>query len=219
MTILWSPVAFYAYSLSYGWVPLHVPMWWPHAVFNQRFGLELLPMFAVSAGLFVAILWVKLRSSSAWIALGAVAVLIVASYGFVLNAQPLCLVEAERNWSMRRGLDTSVEQVLKALPPDSMFMMDLGEHVSIMERLGIPLRRVVNGQNHRPWMRPTDPQGIWERALADPSAYVNFVIAFDGDPVDRGVNKTNLTLLTVIHSLGQPAARIYQTPRPANQSR
>jgi hypothetical protein len=213
LLILWSPIAFYAYSLSYGWVPLHVPNWWPHAVFNQRFGLELLPMFAVSAGLLTAIVLAKVSSKLRWIAPGVAVALIVTSYAFVLNAQPLCLVEAERNWNMRRGIDTSVEQVLKALPPDSMFMMDLGEHVGIMERLGIPLRRVVNGQNHRPWMRPTDPDGIWERALADPAAYVNYVITFDGDTVDLGVNRTNLSLLTVIHSLGQPAARIYQTGR------
>lgn len=222
LMILWSPIAFYAYSLSYGWVPLHVPTWWPYAVFNQRFGLELLPMFAVSAGLLPAIASGRLTpestSMSRWIAPAMAVALIAASYAFVLNAQPLCLVEAERNWNMRRGIDTSVEQLLKALPPDSMFMMDLGEHVGIMERLGIPLRRVVNGQNHRPWMHPTDPQGIWERALADPAAYVNYVIAFEGDLVDRDVNKTNLTLLTVIHSLGQPAARIYQTTRPVNQS-
>jgi hypothetical protein len=223
LTIFWSPIAFYAYSLSYGWVPLHVPTWWPHAVFNQRFGLELLPMFAVSAGLLPAIASAKLTpettSVSRWIAPAVAAALMATSYAFVLNAQPLCLVEAERSWNMRRGIDTSVEQLLKALPPDSMFMMDLGEHVGIMQRLGIPLRRVVNGQNHRPWMRPTDPQGIWERALADPKEYVNYVIAFDGDTVDLGVNKANLTLLTVIHSLGQPAARIYQTARPVNQSR
>ena len=219
LAILWSPVAFYAYSLSYGWVPLHVPNWWPHAVFNQRFGLELLPMFAASAGLLAAIVSAKVSSKLTWIAPGAAVALIITSYAYVLNVQPLCLVEAERNWNMRRGIDTSVERVLKALPPDSVFLMDLGEHVGIMERLGIPLRRVVNGQNHRPWMRPTDPQGIWERALADPGAYVNYVIAFDGDTVDLGVNKANLTLLTVIHSLGQPAARIYETARAVNQSR
>ena len=217
--ILWAPLAFYAYSLSYGWVPLHVPMWWPHAVFNQRFGLELLPMFAVSAGILAATITGRLHLAPAWIAAGAAVALMVASYSFVLNAQPLCLVEAERNWNMRRGLDTSVERIVKALPPDSRFLMDLGEHVGIMERLGIPLRRVVNSENRRPWMRSADPQGIWERALADPGAYVNYVIAFEGDPVDRGVNRANLTLLTVIHSMAQPPVRIYETTRPVNQPR
>ena len=67
--------------------------------------------------------------------------------------------------------------------------MDLGEHVGVMEQAGIPLRQVVNNENHRPWKRPTDPEGLWERALADPPRYVDFVIAFDGDAVDQGANK------------------------------
>ncbi|HVM91930.1 MAG TPA: hypothetical protein VMT67_03910 [Terriglobales bacterium] len=219
LILLWSPLAFYAYSLSYGWVPLHVPIWWPHAVFNQRFGLELLPLFSVLTGLFAATGFKWLRSASAYIPTAAAIALIATSYAYVLNAKPLCLIEAERNWSMRRGLDSSLETVLKALPPDSMFLMDLGEHVNVMERLGIPLRRVVNGENHRPWVRPSDPEGIWERTLADPGAHVDYVIAFEGDSVDHGVNRTNLTLLTVIHSMTQAPARIYQTQRTTNQLR
>lgn len=222
LILLWSPLAFYAYSLSYGWVPLHVPNWWPHAVFNQRFGLELLPMFAVLAGILVAMaaarFGARTSSRTLWSAVGVAAVLLALSYGFVLKAQPLDLTEAERSWNMRRGIDTSLERILVALPPDSMFLMDVGAHVGVMERAGIPLRRVVNADNHRPWLRPGDPEGIWERTLADPGKYVNYVISFDGDPVDVGVNKTNLTLLTVIHSMSQPAARIYQTTR-ANQAR
>jgi hypothetical protein len=219
LVLLWAPVAFYAYSIAYGSVPLHVPMWWPFAVFNFRFGLELLPMFAVSAGLLLAVTYACLGRMQVWRLAVVVGVLIVTSYAFVLRAQPLCWVEASRSWAMRRGLDTSVERVIKELPPNSRFLMDLGEHVGIMERLGIPLRRVVNSENRRVWKRPTDPEGIWEHALADPGRYVNYVIIFEGDTVDRGVNRTNLTLLAVIHSLGQPPARIYATQRPPNQSR
>jgi hypothetical protein len=218
LLLLWAPVAFYAYSIAYGSVPLHVPMWWPHAVFNFRFGLELLPLFAVAAGLLLAATFACLGRGNVWKLAAVVAALIVASYAFVLKAQPLCWVEASRNWEMRRGLDTSVERVLKGLPPNSRFLMDLGEHVGIMERLGIPLRRVVNGEDHRLWKRPADPDGIWERTLADPGRYVNYVIAFEGDSVDRAVSRTNLTLLAVIHSWGQPPARIYATQRSSNQS-
>jgi len=212
--VLWVPLAFYAYSIAYGSVPLHVPVWWPFAVFNFRFGLELLPLFAVSAGLLVAAGFALRDGRQVWkFAAAAVVALIVTSYVFVLKAQPLCWVEASRNWEMRRALDTAVERFVKALPPGSRFLMDLGEHVGCMERLGIPLRRVVNSENRRIWMRPTDPDGIWERALADPGRYVNYVIAFEGDTVDRGVNRTNLTLVTVIHSSGRPPARIYTTGR------
>jgi hypothetical protein len=218
LILLWAPVAFYAYSIAYGSVPLHVPMWWPFAVFNFRFGLELLPLFAISAGLLVAV-FSYLSGSQVWKVAIVAAALIATSDAFVLKAQPLDWVEATRNWDMRRGLDTSVARVLQQFPPNSRYLMDLGEHVGIMERLAIPLRHVVNSENRRIWMRPTDPDGIWEHALADPARYVDYVIAFEGDTVDRGVNRAHLTLLTVIHSWGQPPARIYATQRPTNQSR
>lgn len=219
LLLLWAPLAFYAYSIAYGSVPLHVPMWWPFAVFNFRFGLELLPMFAVSAGVVVATVFACRGRWQVWKLAAGMIALIVISYAFVLKAQPLCWVEASRNWEMRRGLDTAVERAVKGLPPDSRLLMDIGEHVGVMERLGIPLRRVVNSENHRVWKRPADPEGIWERALADPGRYVNYVIAFEGDSVDRGVNRTNLTLLMVIHALGRPTARIYATSGSLNQSR
>ncbi len=54
LVLLWLPLAFYAYSIAYGSVPIHVQTWWPFATFNQRYGLQLLPMFAVSAGVLTA---------------------------------------------------------------------------------------------------------------------------------------------------------------------
>jgi len=218
LLVLWSPVAFYALSIAYGSVPLHVPMWWPFAIFNQRFGLELLPLFAVAAGALVA-LATRVLPLHKWRVVGSALALVMASYAFVWVAKPLCWQEAWRNWQIRRGLEMSVEGAIKEFPADSLFMMDLGEHVGIMERLGIPLRRVINGQDHRLWLRPSDPQGAWERALADPGKYVNYVIIFEGDSVDRGVNRDQLTLLEVIHATGEPPARIYITPLPPNQVR
>jgi hypothetical protein len=165
-------------------------------------------MFAVSAGLIVAFAYqfVSARHSGK---LGALLIaLIVASYGSVWNAKPQCLAEAERNWRIRSPLDSAVERVVNQLPRRSMFLMDLSEHVGIMQQAGIPLRQVVNSENRRLWKRP-DPEGLWERALADPKRYVDFVIAFDGDEVDRYANKTNLTELTELHATGQPPARIY----------
>ncbi len=215
--LLWSPLAFYSLSIAYGSVVLHVPMWWPFAVFNQRFGLELLSLFAVSAGVLVAAVLAGRFAIHQWkVVTGAVA-LIIASYAFVWVARPLCWQEAWRNWEMRRGLDTAVELAIKELPPHSVFLMDTDEHVGIMERLGIPLRRVVNNQDVSPWVRPVDAESIWQRSLRDPGEHVNYVIAFEGDLVDKGVNRTDLTLLEVIHSSGQPPARIYQTQLPANR--
>ena len=147
----------------------------------------------------------------------------VASYASVWNAKPLCLQEAQKNWNIRNPLNAAVQRVVSQLPRHSRYLMDIGEHVGIMEQAGIPLRQVVNNENRRQWKRPTDPESLWERALADPSLYVDFVIAFDGDAVDQHVNKANLSDLAEIHATGQPSARIYAAPssaqRAPNQSR
>jgi hypothetical protein len=48
--LLWFPVPFYAYSVSYGSVPIFLPPWWPHSWYNTRYGMELLPALALALG-------------------------------------------------------------------------------------------------------------------------------------------------------------------------
>jgi hypothetical protein len=136
----------------------------------------------------------------------------------VWKGEPQCFTEAQNNWRMRNPLNAVVQRFIMQLPHHSSFLMDLSEHVGVMEQAGIPLRQVVNSENRRLWVRPADPEGLWERTLADPARYVDFVIAFEGDPVDRYANKAGLMELTVIHATGQPVARIYAA-RGLNQSR
>jgi hypothetical protein len=220
LLLLWTPLMFYAFSIAYGSVPLHVYTWWPFATFNQRYGLQLLPMFAVSIGVLIACVYTLGASGKhGWKLVSLLLALVVVSYAFVWKSGPLCLQEAQKNWRIRRPLNSAVERFVTRLPRNSKYLMDLGEHVGVMEQAGIPLRQVINQDNHRPWKHPYDPEGLWERALADPSRYVDFVIAFNGDAVDQNVNKTNLAELTEIHATGQPHARIYATRVAPNQSR
>jgi hypothetical protein len=221
--LLWLPLPFYALSIAYGSVPLHVYTWWPFATFNQRYGLQLLPMFAVSTGVIVALIFSSASLSGATrrhagklVAL--IFALIIGSYASIWK-DPQCLQEARRNWQIRNPLNSAVARFVAILPRNSRYLMDLGEHVGVMEQLGIPLRQVVNNENHRPWKRPSDPEGLWERALADPTLYADFVIAFDGDLVDQSLNRTNLVELTEIHASGQPRAHIYAARSDLNRRR
>ena len=111
-------------------------------------------------------------------------VLIVASYASVWRAQPVSFEEAELNSRTRIAFETALASNLKKLPHDSSLLMYLGDHVGALQQAGIPLRRTINEGNHRPWKAPIDPEGLWERALANPSQYVDYVIAMQGDPVD-----------------------------------
>ncbi|MGD0600103.1 MAG: hypothetical protein ABR988_09785 [Terriglobales bacterium] len=220
LLLLWVPLVFYSFSIAYGSVPLHVYTWWPFATFNQRYGLQLLPMFAVSTGVLAAsVFLLGAGGRHKGKAVAVILALVLGSYASVWKAEPQCLAEARRNWAIRNPLNSAVQRVLARLPRNSRFLMDISEHVGVMEQAGIPLRQVVNNENHRVWKRPSDPEGLWERALADPPRYLDFVIAFDGDAVDQGANLTNLTELIEIHATGQPHARIYAARSAPNQSR
>jgi hypothetical protein len=236
--LLWVPLVFYALSIAYGGVPLFLPAWWPYTWYNLRYGLQLLPVFAVSAALLVSAVPANrasdgaiekgrpLASGKRWfernlqfLAASAVIVVVGLSYFFVWRAQPLCFQEAWVNSRSKLALESSVAQIISVLPQNSQYLMYLGDHVGVFQQAGVPLRQVINEGNHRPWKRPSDPEGLWERALADPAKYADFVIGYEGDPVDMGVEKKGLTLVNEIHTLGQPHARIYAARATLNQSR
>src|SRR5208283_5704998 len=87
-----------AFSIAYGSVPLHVHTWWPFVAFNQRYGLQLLPMFAVSAGILAASVFLFVangRHSGKLIAV--ILALIAASYAQVWKAGPQCFVEDRKS--------------------------------------------------------------------------------------------------------------------------
>jgi hypothetical protein len=66
---------------------------------------------------------------------------------------------------------------------------------------------------------------LWERALADPQAYADYVVGFEGDPVWAAARERRLTALVALHATGQPAAAIFlgraqlqlQSPQQPNQ--
>jgi len=218
--LLWAPLPFYALSIAYGSVPIFLPTWWPFSQYNVRYGLQLLPAFAVFVPLgiyFILQCAIKIRqveiSWKRWTgaaALLSVLVLAVASYGAIWRAEPICYREAATNMRGRVALDGQLAGWIKSLPPDSTLLMYLGAHVGALEQAGIPLRRVINEGNHRVWKQPVDPEGLWERALADPAAYADYVVGFEGDPVWTAAKDRRLTALVEIHTSGQPRAAIFQ---------
>jgi hypothetical protein len=218
--LLWAPLPFYAMSVAYGSVPIFVPRWWPFSHYNLRYGLQLLPAFAVFVPLGIAFivqsaakissLEVSWRKWADVVALVSVLVLVAASYGPIWRADPICYREAAINARGRVALDRQLAGWLKSLPSDSTLLMYLGEHVGALEHAGIPLQRVINEGNHRAWRQPADPEGLWERALQDPSNYADYAIGFDGDPVWQAAEERHLTALVEIHTTGQPRTAIFQ---------
>jgi len=210
LLLLWIPLLFYMFSIAYGGVPIFLPVWWPFSHYNVRYGLELLPAFAVSVPL-AAFLLVQLARTRNVQRLGTIAILagVLTSYASIW-CNPICFREAWVNSRARIALEHELAAYLKALPQNSTLLMYLGDHVGALQDAGIPLRRVINEGNHRVWKQPSDPEGLWERALANPERYADFVIAFEGDPISTQVDKTRIASLAVIHVSGQPQATIYR---------
>jgi hypothetical protein len=223
--LLWVPLPFYALSVAYGSVPIFVPPWWPFSQYNLRYGLQLLPAFAVFVPLGIRFLVESaarmLRpdfSQTRWAGVAtmlAIVLLAASSYAAIWRADPICYREAAINMRGRVALDGQLAGWIKSLPADSTLLMYLGEHVGALEQAGVPLQRVINEGNHRVWKQPVDPEGLWERALADPMGYADYAVGFDGDPVWKTAEDRHLKALVEIHTTGQPRAVIFQGRMPA----
>lgn len=212
LLLLWAPLPFYALSIAYGSVPIFLPAWWPFSFYNTRYGIELLPAFAVFAPLVMYLVATLTSNFKARVAIATALVLFAGgSYASIFH-DPICWREARVNSRTRMAVEGEVAAYLKALPPDSTLLMYLGDHVGALQQAGIPLRRVINEGNHRVWKQPSDPEGLWERGLANPEQFADFVITFENDPVSA-VPKNQLTAIAVIHASGQPQATVYQTHR------
>ena len=217
LLFLLTPLPFYALSIAYGGVPIFVPEWWPFSHYNVRYGLQLLPAFAVAVALLAefstrsAQLTGKVRGATSALLFAFV----VISYASIWRAEPATLQEAQINMRTRNHLEAQLASLLRMLPPNATLLMYLGDHVGALEKAGIPLRHVINEGNHRVWKQPRDPDGLWERALNDPAHYASYVLAFEGDPVWQAVQaaqakgNAHLHALIELHVTGQARAVLY----------
>jgi hypothetical protein len=212
LLFLFVPLLFYALSIAYGGVPIFIPNWWPFSYYNVRYGLQLVPAFAMAAAILV---YLAIRSQAfdrrlrMACGFGVVAV-VVAGYVSIWRDVPICLKEAQVNMHSRTQLERELAQWIEKLPADSTLLMYLGDHVGAVERAGLPLRHTINEGNHRVWKQPADLDGLWERALANPAQYADFVLAFEGDPVWQAVHERHLDEVVEIRVTGQARAVLYR---------
>jgi len=210
--LLLIPLPFYALSVAYGGVPIFIPAWWPFTHYNARYGLQLLPAFSFALALITYFVLGSRRFGGkvrSGVALALLAFLI-GSYSSAWQATPICLTEAEVNMRTRNRLEAELATWLRKLPANATLLMYLGDHVGAVQLAGIPLKDVINEGNHRTWMQPSDPQGLWEHALADPAQFADYAVAFEGDPVWLAIKDRHLRALVELHVSGQARAILYR---------
>jgi hypothetical protein len=211
------PVPFYAYSVAYGSVPIFLPEWWPHSYYNLRYGLELLPAFALGLGFAAQFCFDSVRhfasrnSRGRWtnfaasVLFGLVA---LNAYG-MLRERPLVYVEGTKNIHAHRPFELEIPPVLRALfakQPGGILLMITSSDPQIVALTGIPLRQTINESDLE----------TYRDALAEPAAHAAFVLAFDGDEVDQAVHAhpAGLTAYRRFSTPGQPSVTLYVSDTP-----
>jgi hypothetical protein len=204
--LLWLPLPFYAYSVAYGSVPIFIPTWRPFSWYNTRYGMELLPAFALFTGCLVPILLARLSRLGSRVrsyALLACLLLVVANSVVLLRARPLVFQEAVANSRSRLALEAALANALLGIPGNGLILMRVSGDVGAVQQAAIPLHRIVNEGDYL----------TWQRALEAPAQSVCTVVAFDGDIVSQAVRRhpENLEMSNVICSTGQPCVHIYHS--------
>ncbi len=208
--LLWVPLPFYAYSVAYGSVPIFIPLWWPHSWYNVRYGMEMLPAFALFGAALVGWLLTLARAWKRWAApwiLAGVFLAMVANSLALARATPLVLQEAFANSRSRILDEQTMALTLKPLSrlTSGPILMDTSEHAGALQRAGIPLKRTINEGDYYQW----------PGALRSPAAAASLIVALDGDPVAKAVqgHPEGLELLTVIQLTDGRSLRVYASRR------
>ena len=201
--LLGLPVPFYAYSVAYGSVPIFIPPWWPHSWYNTRYGLELLPAFALGLGFAAQFVLAAVREfKPVWTRYAAAvlfALIALNAWGIVCKG-PLVYVEGTKNIAARRSYEEAIPAALRTLlasRPGGVILMDTSVYPEIVALTGIPLRQTINESDKE----------FYRDALAAPAAHAALVLAFDGDEVDAAV-KAHPQGLTAVRRFTAP----WQTP-------
>ena len=210
LLILWIPLPFYALSVAYSGVPIFVPAWWPFGQYNLRYGLQALPGVAVFSALAVNWILAQIPGTGGRTAFAAIAIGLWSWGTLAAAREPASLLEATHNMQSRVQLQERLAVELSRLPRESSILMALRDYPGAPQRAGFELKRVINENDQRLWIRPVDPEGLWSRALRNPAALVDYAVGFAGDPVDASAQQNHLATMLSIDVEGQPRATIYR---------
>jgi hypothetical protein len=211
LLLLWLPFAFYSLSIAYGSVPIYIPVWYPFSYYNVRYGMELLPVFAVFPVIAVMALREKATAAALRAALPCLLIAaVLVSYISAYAESPITLREAQVNSRDRNSLEQGLAGVLIQLPPNSTLLMYEAEHAGAIRLAGIPLRHVISEAEHPDW----------ELALLDPARHADYAVACQGDPVWAAVqgHKTEFTGLITISAPYQSSCTVYKPKTAGNSS-
>jgi hypothetical protein len=210
--LLWLPVPFYAYSISFGSVPIFIPVWWPHSWYNTRYGMEMLPAFALGLAFAAQFLVAAAREFKPRLvpyAAAALYLIVLLDQRAVLLDHPLTYIEGVKNIESRRAFEEQIPPVLRSLlsaRPGGQVLMGTSVYPNLVAFSGIPLRQTINESDRE----------FYSEALADPASHAAIVLAFDGDQIDEAVkaHPGGLRAIQRFDAHGQQSGTVYVSDTP-----
>ena len=217
--LLWLPLPFYVYSVSYGSVPIFIPQLYPHSFYNSRYGMEMLPCLAIFCAFGLSAASKRFSASSDQasskqklinqLAVPVCVLLCVVNLLAMIHATPLVLKEAQINSRGRLALEEPLAAQLASFTPGARIMMENSNQVGALQKAGIPLKQTIGPGDYYQWTA----------GLRDPAAAAQYVISTTGDDLTKAIaaHPEGLTELSIVCSSGndnrQTCVRIYKSDR------
>ena len=146
--LLLLPGALYVWSMHDGTIPIFMPVLKPFSWYNTRYGMAVLPMFALAAAALVTIVPAKARSSI------AILIVLAAIAPWLLHPSPsnwITWEESRVNSESRRAWTREAADFLRPLyRPGTGILSSYGMQ-GINREMGIPLRESFTGDNGLPF--------------------------------------------------------------------
>jgi hypothetical protein len=210
--LLLLPIPFYAYSIAFSSVPIFLPVWWPHSWYNTRYGMEMLPAFALGlafAAQFALATAREFKPGTVPYAGAVLYAIILWNAWAVLRDHPLTYVEGVKNIESRRQFEIEIPPVLRSLlstRPGGEVLMGTSVYPNLVAFTRIPLRQTINESDRE----------YYSAALADPAAHAAIVLAFDGDQIADAVkaHPSGLRAIRRFSAPGQQSATVYVSDTP-----
>jgi len=167
-------------------VPIFIPKWWPHSWYNTRYGMEMLPAFALGLGFGAHSVLVAVREfKPRWVKYTAILLgsLAVWNAWKVTAEKPLTYVEGTKNIEARRPFEQQIPPLLRKLlaqrQPGAPVLIKTSAYPNLVAFTGIPLRQTLNEGDG----------DLYRAALDAPAQRAAIVVAFAGDEIDEAVKK------------------------------
>ncbi|HEV2176406.1 MAG TPA: hypothetical protein VGW33_04285 [Terriglobia bacterium] len=181
--LLLVPLPFYVQSMAHAAVPIYVPTLFPHAYYNLRYGLEMLP----AAALFPSFLIGARLSAGARRGLLAVILAVVLGQNASAVQRGLDELPTVKESLLNTPCHTGTEQALirffGANYDGRLIVLALGKYPCVLPALGIPYHQTLSEVNRVYWRQLRLGPAGWP--AGSPLDSIGWIIRGAADPVDE----------------------------------